>query len=140
LPRKTDSNNPADWLHIVDSDMEVLRVAVREELGYSLCRSKLAEALEKIIKAELIRTGWPLEKTHDLETLHERLSERGSDLVPLTAPLCAGLAEAYFTDRYPGFDLEDPDWPKLREQLGQIEALLAKVKARLPAGKPPPGT
>ena len=131
MPRKTDSNNPADWLRIVDSDMEVLRMAVREELGYSLCRSKLAEVLEKVLK--LIRTGWTREKTHDLETLQERLAERSSDLATLTAPLCAGLAEAYFTDRYPGFDLDDPDWPKLRGQLDQIEELLAKVKARLPA-------
>jgi len=140
LPRKTDSNNPADWLHIVDSDLEVLRMAVREELGHSLCRSKLAEVLEKVIKAELIRSGWALEKTHDLEVLYERLQARGSDLVVLADPLCKGLAEAYFTDRYPGFDLDDPDWPKLREQLGQVEALLAKVKARLPAEKPPAGT
>ena len=140
MPRKTDSKNPADWLHIVDSDMEVLRMAVREELGHSLCRSKLAEVLEKTIKAELIRIGWRLEKTHDLETLQERLDERSSDLVSLTGPLGAGLAEAYFTDRYPGFDLDDPDWPKLRRQLGQIEELLAKVKARLPVEKLPSET
>ncbi len=133
MPRKTDSNNPSDWIFIVESDMEALRVMIRDGLGYSLCRSKLAEVLEKIIKAELIRTGWPLEKTHDLEVLYERLDQRGSDLVLLADPLCAGLAEAYFTDRYPGFDLDDPDWPRLRGQLQQIEELLARVKSRLPA-------
>jgi hypothetical protein len=99
LPRKTDSNNPADWLHIVDSDMEVLRVAVREELGYSLCRSKLAEALEKIIKAELIRTGWPLEKTHDLETLHGWPRPTSPTVIPVltwktrTGPSCANNSD-----------------------------------------------
>jgi HEPN domain-containing protein len=132
LPRKTDSNNPADWILIVEFDMEALRAMVRQELGYNLCRSKLAEVVEKIIKAELIRTGWNLEKTHDLEKLFEMLVERGSDLKDLCAPLCAGLAEAYFTDRYPGFDLDDPDWPKLRGQFQQVEELLAKVKSRLP--------
>ena len=50
---------------------------------------------------------------------------------PLAAALCDDLAEAYFTDRYPGFDLEDPDWPKVRGQLQQVEELLAAVKARL---------
>jgi hypothetical protein len=47
--------------------------------------------------------------------------------------LCDDLAEAYFTDRYPGFDLEDPGWPKLRQQLGEIEAMAARVRARLPS-------
>lgn len=140
MPRKTDSNNPADWLRIVESDMEVLRMAVREELGHSLCRSKLAEVLEKILKAELIRLGWPLVKTHDLLVLGTTMEEKNSDLVGEVRPLCTGLAEAYFTDRYPGFDLDDPDWPKLREQLRQIDELLAKVKARLPAEKPPSET
>lgn len=133
MPRKTDSSNPADWIFIVESDMEALRVMIRDGLGYVLCRSKLAEDLEKIIKAELIHTGWALQKTHDLEVLYEQLDIRGSDLTPIAGPLCKGLAEAYFTDRYPGFDLDDPDWPKLRGQLQQVEELLAKVKARLPA-------
>jgi hypothetical protein len=30
-------------------------------------------------------------------------------LEPLAALLCDDPAEAYFSDRYPGFDLEEPD-------------------------------
>jgi HEPN domain-containing protein len=131
LPRKTDSKNPADWLLIVESDLELLRQGIANEWSFSLCRSKLAEVVEKIIKAELIRNGWELEKTHDLERLRLELEERKSDLEPLAAALCDDLAEAYFSDRYPGFDLEDPDWPKLRGQLQQVEKLLTAVKARL---------
>jgi len=49
--------------------------------------------------------------------------------------LCEGLAEVYYTARYPGFDLEDPDWPTLRNQLEAVAALADRVKARLaPAG------
>ena len=131
MPRKTDSKNPADWLLIVESDMELLRQGAAHEWSFAMCRSKLAEVLEKIIKAELIRLGWPLEKTHDLVRLHDRMVEWQSELEPLAAPACLELAQAYFTDRYPGFDLEDPDWPKLRGQLQQVEELLAAVKARL---------
>ncbi len=131
MQRKTDSNNPADWLLIVESDMELLRQGAAHEWSFAMCRSKLAEVLEKIIKAELIRLGWPLEKTHDLVRLHDRMVEWQSELEPLAAPACLELAQAYFTDRYPGFDLEDPDWPKLRGQLQQVEELLAAVKARL---------
>ncbi len=54
-----------------------------------------------------------------------------SELEPLAASVCLELAQAYFTDPYPGFDLDDPDWPKLRGQLAQVEVLLAAVKARL---------
>lgn len=133
MPRKTDSSNPADWIWIVESDLEALRLAVTNEAGYSLCRSKLAEDLEKVIKAELIRLGWSLERTHDLERLFECLEQHRSDLLPLVGPLCLGLAEACFVDRYPGFDQDDPDGPKLRGQLAQIEDLLAAVKARLAA-------
>ena len=131
MQRKTDSNNPADWLLIVESDMELLRQGAAHEWSFAMCRSKLAEVLEKIIKAELIRLGWPLEKTHDLVRLHDRMVEWQSELEPLAAPACLELAQAYFTDRYPGFDLEDPDWPKVRGQLQQVEELLAAVKARL---------
>ncbi len=92
--------------------------------------------LEKILKAELIRIGWTLERTHDLLRLANELNARGSDLVPEVRPLAIELAEVYFADRYPGFDLEDPDWPKFRLQLAQIETVLTKVKQRtLPAGK-----
>lgn len=131
MPRKTDSKNPADWLLIVESDMELLRQGAANEWSFAMCRSKLAESVEKILKAELIRIGWELEKTHDLERLRLELEERKSDLEPLAALLCDDLAEAYFSDRYPGFDLEDPDWPKLRGQLQRVEELLAAVRTRL---------
>ena len=135
MPRKTDSSNPADWVFLAESDLEVLRMAVREELGFHLCRSKLAEVLEKTIKGELIRLGWVLAKTHNLEDLADALRNRQSDLMPLVKPLCIALAAAYFSDRYPGFDLDDPDWPKIRDQLRQVEELLVLVKGRL---NPPP--
>jgi hypothetical protein len=39
------------------------------------------------------------------------------------------------TDRYPGFDLDDPDWPKLRGQIHDVEALLAAIKSRVSGGQ-----
>ncbi|MBI3417412.1 MAG: HEPN domain-containing protein [Verrucomicrobia bacterium] len=133
MPRKTNSKNPADWLRIAASDMDMVRMAAEQEISYSGARSKRAEILEKILKAELIRTGWPLEKTHDLNRLFDFLAERNSDLLPTVEPLCDVLAQVYFTDRYPGFDLDDPDWPKLRAQVDGVTALLETVKSRLPA-------
>jgi len=73
LPRKTDANNPADWLWIAASDLEGLRVVAAQEVAFHACRGKLAEVLEKILKAELIRLGWPLERTH-VDTVQTHLA------------------------------------------------------------------
>ena len=131
MPRKTESDRPADWLWIAACDLEGIRVLLEHEAGYIMCRSKLAEVLEKILKAELIRTGWPLEKTHDLRKLASELQIRQSDLIALLRPAVEELAESYFIDRYPGFDLDDPDWPALRAQIEQVAALHAAVEARV---------
>jgi len=131
LPRKTDSNNPADWLTFAGTELQAVRMLTDKEFGYDMCRSKLAEVIEKVMKAELIRSGWPLEKTHDLEKLLGELAARSSDLARKFEPLCDELTEAYFVGRYPGFDLEDPDWPKLRTQVEGVTQLLATVEARV---------
>ncbi len=131
MARKTDSNNPVDWLFIAESDLEGVRELVCRELAHAMCVSKLAEVLEKVLKAELIRTGWFLVHTHDLVKLVDELHSRDPQTAEVFQPLCEELAERYFTDRYPGFDLEDEDWPKLRDQAEQIAALLEIVKARI---------
>lgn len=131
MPRKTESHRPADWLWIASSDLELVRLAAEREIGFHAAHSKLAEVLEKVLKAELLRIGWTLEKTHDLDRLLEALRERSSTLLPQVEPLCDQLAEVYFTDRYPGFDLDDPDWPSLRTEADQMAELLAAVQARL---------
>jgi len=112
-------------------DLAIVRLGVDNEISFLTCRGKLAEVLEKILKAELIRTGWPLERTHDLNRLLNLMVERGSDLVPSVEPLCDALVQVYFTDRYPGFDLDEPDWPQLRNHLEGVTVLLKSVKSRL---------
>lgn len=132
MPRKTDSQNPADWLLMSESDLTGITALARQELAYEMVRSKLAEVLEKILKAELLRLGWPLVKTHDVLVLAKELEVRGSDLMGTVKPLATALAGTYFIARYPGFDLEDPDWPDFRAKLAEVEKLLVTVKARLP--------
>jgi HEPN domain-containing protein len=131
LLRKTDSNNPADWIAFAESDLEGVMLLAERELSYELCRSKLAEILEKVLKAELIRLGWFLVKTHELLKLAAELESRNSDLPARARALCVELATAYFADRYPGFDSLAPDWPALRAQAQAIAALLLMVKGRL---------
>jgi HEPN domain-containing protein len=66
-------------------------MAADNQISYAAARSKLAEILEKILKAELLRLGWSLEKTHDLDRLNDLLAERKSDLLPSVEPLCDAL-------------------------------------------------
>ena len=131
MPRKTDANNPYDWIWLAEADLEMIRSAAPQRIAYTACRSKLAEALEKIMKAELIRLGWTLERTHDLEHLLDELIDRRSDLVSELDQVCDSLADAYFSDRYPGFDLEDPDWPLLTAQLDTVSAICRKIGTRV---------
>src|SRR5207244_2289443 len=112
---------------------EAIHFLATRELGNVMCRSKLAEVLEKVMKAELIRLGWTLVKTHDLRFLAKELRARQSDLVAAIEPLVTSMAEVYMLDRYPGFDLDDPDWPTFRQQLQQVAALHATVEARVAA-------
>jgi HEPN domain-containing protein len=135
LSRKTDSRVPADWLWIAESDLGMVRLAASQEVSFQGCRSKLAEILEKVLKAELIRLGWPLERTHDLNRLVDELAARKSDLLVTVTPTAQALAEVYFADRYPGFDLDDPDWPTLRANIDAVTELLDLVKARVRASK-----
>lgn len=137
MPRKTESHCPADWLWIAASDLDLVRLAVEHEVGFHAAHSKLAEVLEKVLKAELLRSGWSLEKTHDLDRLLEELGGRSPELLLQVEPLCDQLAEVYFTERYPGFDLDDPDWPGLRLRVGKVAELLAVVQARV--DRPAPG-
>jgi HEPN domain-containing protein len=116
---------------MASSDLDVVRLAVGQQVGFTACRSKLAEVLEKVMKAELIRLGWALERTHDLDRLLDELIARRSDLIQTVEPLCDLLAEAYFSDRYPGFDLDDPDWPVLIQNVEAVGNILATVQTRL---------
>lgn len=131
MPRKTDSNNPADWLFIAAAELEALRKLAQEELGYAMCRGKLAEVIEKILKAELIRRGWFLEKTHDLRKLGLEIAARDPAFGNEVRVLCEAFNQAYFTTRYPGFDLNEADWPMLCAHLEEVAALHTKVAARL---------
>lgn len=131
MPRKTDSNNPADWLFIAESELEGISRLVRLHVSHAMCRSKLAEILEKLIKAELIRNGWFLVKTHDLERLNDELRKYDPEFADELQVLVEELAEAYISGRYPGFDLDEPDWPLLERQAEEVAAVLAKVKVRV---------
>ena len=136
MPRRTDAHNPSDWLIFPASDLDFVRVAAEKEVSFIAARAKLAEALEKVLKAELIDLGWELEKTHDLDRLLQCLRERNTPTADQADPLCDALADAYIVDHDPGFDLDDPDWPKLRH-LVRGRGRVARAREKRPVGVKP---
>ncbi len=137
--RVTDANNPADWLFLAESDLAGLRILADQEVSYHLCMSKLAEVVEKVFKAYLVYLGWRLVKTHDLVVLAKELESRLPVALPALRDMSTSLAERYFTYRYPGFDLEEPDWVELRRLLAQLDSLMTIVREAIAtSGDGPP--
>ena len=61
------------------------------------------------------------------------MHERDPQTADLFQSLGEELAERYFTDRYPGFDLEDEDWPTVRRQVDELARLLETIEKRIAA-------
>jgi len=123
LLKKTDSGSRSDWLLFADDDLRAVKLLSEHKTSCRVCRSKLAEALEKLLKGDLVGRGWLLERTHDLQRLCDKLSEYDCVSAEQLQPTVDDLAEAYTEDRYPGFDFDDEDdWDALTGLLSKVEA------------------
>ena len=133
--RKTDAGNPSDWMTFAAEDLLVVGLLLERRAAFWVARSKLAEAFEKALKADLIARGWRLEKTHDLQRLVDHLSAYDPGLASNIQSTADELAESYTESRYPGFDLDDPDWPDLERITSEVESYVKKTRARLKSRK-----
>ncbi len=120
--RKTDSGNQSDWLLFADDDLRAVKLLSEHKTSCRVCRSKLAEALEKLLKGDLVGRGWPLERTHDLQRLCDMLAKYDNVRADNLQSTVDDLAEAYTEDRYPGFDFDDEDdWDEVKALLSKVE-------------------
>jgi len=123
LLKKTDSGCRSDWLLFADDDLSAVKLLSEHQTSCRVCRSKLAEALEKLLKGDLVGRGWNLERTHDLQHLCDKLAEFDGVRSEQLQTTVDDLAEAYTEDRYPGFDFDDEDdWDELTALLSNVEA------------------
>lgn len=124
---KTDFTNPNDWLYFASVDLEAIDLLSTHRIAYEVCISKLAECLEKLIKAELTRNGWKLRKEHDLQWLAKEMSKFSPELTLSIQDTVESLTDVYFTSRYPGFDLQDADWDSFDSHHIVVKSLFQKV-------------
>jgi HEPN domain-containing protein len=130
-PRRTDAGNPTDWLDFAGDDLATVRLLLDGRTAYWVARGKLAEALEKAMKADLIRRGWHLEKTHDLQRLADQLAVYDPKAAESVQAQVDELAESYTESRYPGFDLDEPDWPALSNLLAGVSAYVGELRSSM---------
>lgn len=128
---KTDFTNPKDWLYFASVDLEAIQLLSENRIAFEVCQSRLAECLEKVIKAELVRNGWRLKKEHDLQWLAKEMESFSPELTGRIRETVEALADAYFTSRYPGFDLQEPDWIQFSVYHSSVRELFQKVSEQL---------
>ena len=131
MQKKTDAGDPGDWLDFVNADMAAVRLLARHRISFHVCESKLAEALEKAMKADLISRGWRLERVHDLQKLCDHLFQRDHETALRLQPLADELSGSYTESRYPGFDLDAADWKTLEKNLREVTSYVRALRKRL---------
>jgi len=72
-----------------------------------------------------------LEKTHDLQKLNDALAAYDESVAEELQSLVDDLAECYIEERYPGFDLEDPDWTSAADLLAHVSEYILELEGCL---------
>ncbi|MGH9092081.1 MAG: HEPN domain-containing protein [Acidimicrobiales bacterium] len=127
------------WMASVEGDLRAMRALQRDSLSPGRIVCFLAHlAVEKALKAVLIDTGIPFQKTHNLVHLHEmcvgagRLT--GLDVQPLGALNPWGIDGRYAED-----DPRDADRSFAQRMTHAAENVVAMVRAELEEGGRRPG-
>jgi len=84
------------------------------------------------LKADLIQRGWSLVKVHDLPKLCDLLAGYSESAADRLQQIVDELAESYTESRYPGFDLDEPDWEELRQQFVAAQGYVDDLRKVIP--------
>ncbi len=83
----------------------------------------LQQATEKFLKGSLLDRDWPLQKTHDLETLLEAAGGHDSSRAAFR-PLCERVSRDYLAERYLGGRGASPDAQQVRLDAAEAVRLI----------------
>ncbi len=131
MPSPEDAEYPLDWIRTADKDWgrALMLLDAGDPEGASF---HLQQAVEKFLKAFLLRQGWELYKTHNLEELLEDATDHAPFLAPYRE-VCETINTYYFAGRYPALPGEerpevDMSEEAVRGALEEIEPLIVQLR------------
>lgn len=86
----------------------------------------LQQALEKYLKAFLLRKGWKLKKVHTLQSLLDEASVFLPEIASLR-PVCERVSGFYIGERYPSVGAEGLQLEDIVRELPEARLLIAKL-------------
>lgn len=122
---RSDSSYADDWLAVARRDWHRIHVMLADGdadgAGFFL-----QQALEKYLKAFLLRNGWKLKKVHTLQSLLDEASVFAPDVVPLR-PVCERVSGFYIGERYPSVGAEGLQLDDVHREIPEARLLIAKL-------------
>ncbi len=127
MPAKSESLRWEDWYAHAERDLQGAILTLQYQGSTGLAAFLLQQATEKYIKGYLLKHGWILKKTHDLEFLLTKASEH-DQLFTEFLDFGRILSGAYVESRYPFGPPKDYSNEQIKDWLSQTEKLIAFIK------------
>ncbi|MCL4786525.1 MAG: HEPN domain-containing protein [Verrucomicrobia bacterium] len=119
-----------EWVRAAEEDFAVANLAFRSRTRKPTASSigfHCQQCIEKYLKAQMVEDGTPVIKTHDLQTLLNRLVSRHPLWAGFHAPL-GNLTDCAVKFRYPGHTATRAD---ARAALKACRSIRAEIRASL---------
>lgn len=118
-----DSPYAEDWLRIARRDWHRIHVLLADGdadgAGFFL-----QQALEKYLKAFLLKNAWKLKKVHTLQSLLDEAAAFAPDVASLR-PVCERISGFYLGERYPSVGTEGLQTEDIRRELPEAKLLIS---------------
>lgn len=86
----------------------------------------LQQAMEKYLKAFLLRHGWKLKKVHTLQSLLDEAAAFAPRVAALR-PVCERVSGFYIEERYPSVGAEGLQIEDIRRELSEARLLITAI-------------
>ncbi len=122
MPRECDgAGSPREWIRYAEADLDLARMPLSERGLYEHLCFHAQQAVEKSLKAVLVKLGLDFPPTHNLQRLIDLLPE---DIPRTPSVLRAARLTAYaVSSRYPGVE-EPVQEEEYRDAVRVAEAIL----------------
>lgn len=117
------------WFDYADENLAIARLGL-EGGYYNACLQNVQQAVEKYLKAVVLRRGLSFRKTHSISTLNDQLEKEGVS-IQLTEEDCILLDSIYLPSKYP-FGSALPDFDPDEKICQECLHIAEKVFSALP--------